>query len=140
MSNYLYFKYNVNNFNTQSYQYGADQNGNVCSVIDISSYTLYDSQNVDIGFIEFIDNGISTKSTNNFQNSDQLFNEIGSFFVKDAGTITYNISFVSGNSFFSSGQFLPTVISTTGKYYDKIDKIAIDAFSNGDRNVWITYK
>jgi len=140
MSNFVQFKYNANNFNTKSSQYGSDQNFNVCSVINISSYDLYDSNNLKIGFIEFIDNGVSAKSTNNFQNSPQLYNETGSFFVEGEGTFTYNTSFISNSDAFSAGQVLPTIISATGIYYNKIDKMVIDAFENGDRNVWIIFK
>jgi len=140
MTNYIKFRYNANNFNTRSYQYGSDQNSNVSSKIVISSYDLYDSDNINIGFIEFIDNSVSTKSNTNFQNSTQLYNETGSFFVEDKGTITYNISFVSDSVDFSQGQVVPTIISATGIYYDKVDKIAIDCFKNGDRVVWITFK
>lgn len=140
MLDYVQFKYNVNNFNTQSVQYGSDQNYNVCSVINMASYDLYDSNNVKVGFIQFIDNGVGTSSTKDFQNSPQLYNETGVFFVQDKGTIAYNISFVSNSTTFSTGQIPPSVISATGEYYNKIDKIAIDSFDNGDRNVWITFK
>ena len=136
----IQFKYNVNDVITQSYQYGSDANGNVCSVINISSFNLYDSNNINIGYVEFIDNGVATKSTNNFQNSDQLYNEIGCFFIKDKGTITYNISFESSSSSFESNLVIPTIISDTGIYYRKTDQIVINPFSDGRRNVWISLK
>jgi hypothetical protein len=67
------FKYNVNDWNTQSFQYGSDQNGNVTSLVNIASYNLYNGLGVKVGYVQFIDNGIATESTNNFQNSEQLY-------------------------------------------------------------------
>jgi hypothetical protein len=79
MTNYIELKYNANDFNTRSCQYGSDQDFNICSKIVISSYDLYNNNNYNIGFIEFIDNSIVTKSTTDFQNFTQLYNETGCF-------------------------------------------------------------
>jgi hypothetical protein len=136
----LHLRYNVNDTAVQSFQYGSDSNGNVCSVVNISSYPLYDDNNVVIGNVQFIDNGVVPVSTNNFQNApEQLYNEVGTFFVGQLGTIVYNYSFISDDAFFSSGKLFITVASASGIYYDRVDKIVVDVDSDyGWRDVWIS--
>ena len=136
---YLHLKYNANNPNTQSYQYGSDANGKVCSIFNLSCFSLYDENNIEVGYVQFVDNGIVTETTNNFNDSTQLYNETGTFFITNHGCITYNTSFVSNSVFFASNLVVvPNVISATDEYYNKIDQIAIDTYTNGDRDVWIT--
>jgi len=134
MSGLVQFKYNANNFILQSVQYGSDQYYNPSSVINMASYDLFDSNNIKIGYIQFIDNGVLAAPYT------QLYNETASFFIQGKGTIVYNTAFVSGDVNFSEPQVIPTVISASGEYYRKVDQIAIDTFENGDRNVWISFK
>ena len=137
----LHLVYNVNDPGVvQSFQYGSDTNGNVCSELNIASYPIYDGANNQIGNVQFIDSGVAPVSTNNFQNSTQLYNETGTFFIEEIGTIVYNYSFISSSAFFGSGLVLPTVISASGVYYNKINQIAINVNDDGTRDVWISFK
>ena len=136
---YLYFKYNNKTINVQSQQYGSDSNGNVCSLIFQGTLKIYNDIDTNIGYIQFIDNSIVTESTNNFNDSPQLYNETATYFFGNTSSITYNISFISNNISFPDGLVVPTVISASGEYYNKIDQIAINTYSNGDRDVWITF-
>ena len=136
--NYLHFKYNINTLNNQTYQYGSDKNGNIISVSFQGSLYLYDDCNIKIGYAQFIDNGVSNEPTTDVDNLPQLYNETGTYFVTDIGSITYNISFVADNKYFADPISVPTVISTSGEYYNKVNQIAINLYPNGDRDVWIT--
>jgi hypothetical protein len=137
---YQHFKYNVNNYTTQTYQYGSDSSGNIISVINQSVFDLTDANGVVLGNVQFLDTGIAVKSTTDFYANPQLYNEVGGFFVNNVGSFTYNLSFEAGSSIFSSGLVVPTIVSATGVYYNKVDQISIKANSDGSRDVWISLK
>ena len=59
MSNFVQFKYNRNQPIIETVQYGTDQNKNPSTLIDIASYILYDSNNVEIGNLQ-VKNIVST--------------------------------------------------------------------------------
>lgn len=136
---YITFKYNSNDY-IESLYYGSDQNGNVWSVINPSTFKLYDENGKDIGNVQFQDNRTALESTVNFETSPQLINELATFNIDNKGIIITSYGFVSTNSTYPSSLVVPTVISATGKYYKKVDELVINCNEDGTRQVWVTFK
>ena len=136
---YITFNYNSNDY-IESLYYGSDQNGNVWSVINPSTFILYDENGNNIGDVQFQDNRTALESTVNFQTSQQLINELATFNIDNEGIIITSYGFVSDSSTYPSSLVVPTVISATEKYYKKVDEVAINCNADGTRQVWITLK
>ena len=141
MNNLQHFKYNVKTGRvSESYQYGSDSNGNINSLMNIACYYLTDGNDKKLGHVNFDVSGSTINATTDYFSNPQLYNEFGSFHVDNVGTFTYNIAFKADSAIFNDGLVIPTIISATGVYYNKVEKISIKANSDGSRDVWISLK
>ena len=141
MNNLQHFKYNVRTGRlSESYQYGSDSFGNVNSLINLACYTITDQNGTEMGYLNYVDNASATNATPNFYDAPQVYNETGAFHIKNVGSFASNISFIGDSTIFTPGLVVPTIISATGVYYNKIDQIVIQANEDGSRDVWISLK
>ena len=137
VKNFITFEYKSSEY-INSLNYNSDQNGNVWSLINPAIFNLYDDNGNIIGNVQFIDNCTALKSTNDFQNSYQLIYETIVFNIINQGAVICNYAFVSTNVSYPTTLVVPTVTGATDAFYNNIDKVAINIYPDGKRQVYIT--